>query len=40
MRIGNLARELGVSADTLRFYERAGVLPRPISAAGKRGVKG
>lgn len=28
MRIGELARELGVSADTLRFYERAGLLPR------------
>ena len=29
MRIGELARELGVSADTLRFYEREGFLPRP-----------
>lgn len=29
MRIGELARELGVSADTLRFYERDGLLPRP-----------
>jgi DNA-binding transcriptional MerR regulator len=29
MRIGELARELGVSADTLRFYEREGLLPRP-----------
>lgn len=29
MRIGELAHELGVSADTLRFYERAGALPRP-----------
>lgn len=27
MRIGELARELGVSADTLRFYERSGLLP-------------
>lgn len=32
MRIGELARELGVSADTLRFYERAGWLPRPERA--------
>lgn len=32
MRIGELARELGVSADTLRFYERAGILPRPRRA--------
>jgi DNA-binding transcriptional MerR regulator len=29
VRIGELARELGVSADTLRFYERSGLLPRP-----------
>ena len=29
MRIGELARDLGVSADTLRFYERGGLLPRP-----------
>ena len=29
MRIGELARDLGVSPDTLRFYERDGVLPRP-----------
>lgn len=32
MRIGELARELGVSADTLRFYEREGWLPRPERA--------
>lgn len=29
MRIGELARQLGVSADTLRFYERSGLVPRP-----------
>ena len=29
MRIGELAHGLGVSADTLRFYERAGFLPQP-----------
>jgi MerR family Zn(II)-responsive transcriptional regulator of zntA len=28
MRIGQIARELGVSADTLRFYEKRGLLPR------------
>jgi DNA-binding transcriptional MerR regulator len=28
MRIGELAREVGVSADTVRFYERSGWLPR------------
>ena len=29
MRIGELARQIGISADTVRFYERAGWLPRP-----------
>lgn len=29
MRIGELAHELGVSTDTLRFYEREGWLPAP-----------
>ena len=29
MRIGELARELGVSAHAVRFYERAGWLPQP-----------
>ena len=28
MRIGELATEVGVSADTVRFYERSGWLPR------------
>lgn len=32
MRIGEVARELGVSADTVRFYERSGLLPRPPRA--------
>ena len=29
MRIGELAQRVGVSADTVRFYERSGWLPRP-----------
>ena len=29
MRIGELARRVGVSTDTVRFYERAGWMPRP-----------
>jgi DNA-binding transcriptional MerR regulator len=29
MRIGELAERVGVSADTVRFYERSGWLPRP-----------
>ena len=29
MRIGELADRIGVSTDTIRFYEKSGVLPRP-----------
>ena len=29
MRIGELARKVGVSTDTVRFYERSGWLPPP-----------
>ncbi|HEX2141899.1 MAG TPA: MerR family transcriptional regulator [Candidatus Limnocylindria bacterium] len=29
MRIGEVAARLGVSTDTIRFYERSGLLPRP-----------
>lgn len=37
MRIGELAAVVGVSADTLRFYERSGWLPRP--ARGDNGYR-
>lgn len=30
MRIGELAQLVGVSTDTVRFYERSGWLPRPV----------
>lgn len=29
MRIGELANQVGVTTDTVRFYERSGWLPRP-----------
>ena len=29
MKIGELARSAGVNIDTVRFYERRGLLPRP-----------
>lgn len=32
LRSGELAAECGVSRDTLRFYERKGVLPKPLRA--------
>jgi len=34
MRSGQLARQSGVSTDTLRHYERLGLLPRPQRTAG------
>ena len=33
-RIGTLAREAGLSADTLRMYERRGLLPRALRTEG------
>jgi DNA-binding transcriptional MerR regulator len=36
MKIGTLARRSGLSADTLRYYERIGLLPRADRDAGGR----
>ena len=33
-RIGNLAEDAGVTVDTLRYYEREGLLPRVDRTAG------
>lgn len=30
LKIGQVARDAGVSVDTVRFYERRGVLPTPV----------
>jgi DNA-binding transcriptional MerR regulator len=34
MRSGGLARLTGVSTDTLRYYERLGLLPKPPRTGG------
>ena len=34
LRIGELARKSGCPADTIRFYEREGLLPVPVRTAG------
>ena len=36
MLIGQLARKVGVSASTLRYYERVGLIPQPARSAGRR----
>jgi len=30
MRIGELARQIGVDVETIRYYERAGLMPQPV----------
>ena len=36
MKIGELARQTGLSVDTLRFYERIGLIQRPARDGGGR----
>jgi DNA-binding transcriptional MerR regulator len=36
MTIGQVAKSSGFAASTIRYYERAGVLPRPIRIGGRR----
>ena len=34
MQIGIVAKKIGLSVDAIRFYERNGLLPRPLRTAG------
>ena len=36
MTIGQVAKESGLAASAIRFYEQAGVLPKPIRMGGRR----
>ena len=36
MTIGEVAKRTGLRASAIRFYERAGVLPKPARSAGRR----
>ena len=36
MKIGELAAQSGIPASTIRFWERAGILPAPARAGGQR----
>ncbi|TLZ19504.1 MAG: MerR family DNA-binding transcriptional regulator, partial [Gammaproteobacteria bacterium] len=36
LSIGEVAREAGVPASTLRYYEKAGLLPAPPRRSGQR----
>src|SRR5712692_6796142 len=41
LRIGQLAERSGVSADTIRYYERIGLMPKPArTSAGYREYSG
>jgi DNA-binding transcriptional MerR regulator len=34
LQIGRVAQKTGLSVDTIRFYEKAGLLPRPVRTEG------
>ena len=34
MQIGDLSRQTGVNIETIRYYERIGVLPKPARQPG------
>jgi MerR family redox-sensitive transcriptional activator SoxR len=36
MTIGQVAKESGLAASAIRFYEQAGVLPKPLRVGGRR----
>jgi MerR family redox-sensitive transcriptional activator SoxR len=36
MTIGEVAKQAGVRASAIRFYEQAGLLPKPARASGQR----
>jgi MerR family transcriptional regulator, redox-sensitive transcriptional activator SoxR len=36
LMIGELARQAGVAASALRYYEKAGLLPSPARASNRR----
>src|ERR1700727_3612424 len=40
LAIGDVAREAGVAATTLRYYEQSGLLPPPARLAGRRRYDG
>lgn len=36
MTIGQVAKECGLAASAIRYYEQAGVLPKPVRIGGRR----
>jgi MerR family redox-sensitive transcriptional activator SoxR len=36
MTIGEVAKQAGLRASAIRFYEQAGLLPKPVRAGGQR----
>lgn len=40
MTIGEVAKRSGLRASAIRFYEKTGILPKPLRAAGQRRYDG
>jgi len=40
MTIGEAARRAGIQASAIRYYERVGLLPRPVRVSGRRSYDG
>ena len=40
MTIGEVAKKTGLRASAIRFYERAGLLPKPVRMSGQRRYDG
>ena len=40
MTIGEVSRQTGLRASAIRYYEKAGLIPKPVRAAGRRQYDG
>lgn len=36
MTIGQVAKQVGIRASAIRFYEKAGLIPKPLRSGGRR----
>jgi MerR family transcriptional regulator, redox-sensitive transcriptional activator SoxR len=40
MTIGEVAKKAGLRASAIRYYEKAGLLPKPVRTGGQRRYEG